>query len=223
VTQLALDATGPEPDRALSAWHTPPELARALVDLAGGFLTASRTVCPRPEPLRILEPSAGSGALVRALLGRTAGYELRVTACEIDPRFEDALCSLSDRVDVEIVDYLARPAPAERYHLAVTNPPFTGGEETEHLAKLLDESERITALLPARSFHGRARYERVWSRCEPGGGWFLRDKVHCKARPKFSDEGGKDEIVLVHLTYSPSMDARLDADAPERRTRVRWL
>lgn len=223
MSQLSIIDAGPEPDRALSAWHTPPALAQALVDLAGGFLTASQAVRPRPEPLRILEPSAGSGALVRALLGRTAGYELRVTACEIDPRFEDALCSLSDRVDVEIVDYIARPAPTERYHLAVTNPPYSGGEEVHHIAKLMDECERVVALLPARSLHGRERHERIWSRCEPGGAWHLRDVVHCIARPKFSDQGGKDEVVLVHLCRSALLDASLLPDAPERRTRVRWL
>jgi len=112
--------------------------------------------------------------------------------------------------DVASEPVTARPAPPRRYDLAVTNPPFDAGEEAEHIAKLLDECERVVALLPARALHGRARYERIWRRVDTGERG-LREIVHLISRPRFASSGGSDEIVLVDLVR-----ARVE------QTRVRW-
>lgn len=197
MNQLAIDAVGPGPDPELAQWFTPPPLAAELVSLAGSYLDDATR---RARTIRILEPSAGRGNLVRALRARAPGAKL--DAVELDPRWAEELRILGG-CDVFEGDYLARSAPAQRYDLAATNPPYDGGEEAAHLQKMLDECERVLALLPSRSLHGRERYRRVWHRFDPKRverDWWVRQKVHCIGRPNFGRTGGgTDEIVLLDL------------------------
>lgn len=212
MTQLTIDAVGAQPDPEQSQWFTNPKLADRLVGLASSLLA---DVVRRQLPMRVLEPTAGSGALVRAVLRRVPWAH--VDAVEVDERFRAELeetrqiCALGSaelrgRVNVEIGDYLVRPAPSRRYDLAPCNLPFDDGEETAFLAKLLDEAERIPALLPARSLFGKDRYERVWWRFDaknPDRDWYVRQKVHVVPRPKFGPGGGSDEIMLLDLRRAP--------------------
>jgi len=202
VTQLSIVEAGPQQDPALSQWFTSPEIAREMVRMAAQFLRM------RPDA-RILEPSAGRGNLVRAMLELSSGFA-RIDAVELDARWQGSLEGLGDNVRVEICDYLERPAPRQRYHLAITNPPYDGGLEAAHLAKMLDECDRVIALLPARSLHGLERWTRVWSRFRSE--WWLREQVHLVRRPKFGPGGGSDEIVLLDMQRNCPGDCR-----------VRWL
>lgn len=206
MSQLAFIEAGPAPDPSASQWFTPEPIARELAWLAQDMFTSRTFYRGRlraESPLRVLEPSAGRGALIRAIFevesnGR-APHTLTVDAVERDPRWAEQLADLP-RVRVETCCYLERPAPAQRYDLAITNPPYDGGVETQHLAKMLDECERILALLPARSLHGVARYEWVWSRFQgPGQDWWLHQQKHLIRRPSFGEGGGKDEIVLLDM------------------------
>lgn len=196
-TQLTIAAAGPEPLGKLGQWFTPPKLAaRMAAWVRPLFEDAAR----RAITLRVLEPSAGAGHLVHAVRALAPGAS--IDAVEIDPRFAAELRVRGVATRVHEGDYLARPAPARRYHLAIANPPFDGGDETEHLAKMLDEADRVVVLLPARSLHGRARWERVWSRLgADADGWYLRRKAMLRARPKFSASGGSDEIVVLDLRH----------------------
>lgn len=201
MTQLSIVEAGPQQDPALSQWFTPPEIAREMVRMAAQALRM------RPDA-RILEPSAGRGNLVRAVL--EVNPRARIDAVEIDARWQGSLEGLGDNVRVEIRDYLERPPPRQRYHLAITNPPYDGGLEAAHLAKMLDECDRVIALLPARSLHGVDRFERVWVRFNDE--WWLREKVHLVRRPKFGKGGGSDEIVLLDMQRNCPGDCR-----------VRWM
>lgn len=201
MTQLSIVEAEPQQDPALSQWFTPPEIAREMVRMAAQALRM------RPDA-RILEPSAGRGNLVRAVL--EVAPLAHVDALDIDSRWHGSLEGLGPNVRVEICDYLGRPTPARRYHLAITNPPYDGGIEAAHLAKMLDECDRVIALLPARSLHGVDRFERVWSRI--GREWALREIVHLVRRPKFGPGGGSDEIVLLDMQRNCPGDCR-----------VRWL
>lgn len=190
----------------LAQWFTPDWLADHLIDSARAPLGYGR-------PLRVLEPSAGTGALLRALARQGFGdYDIDVDVVELDARFADALERESRMIAgleefdirVEICDYLERPAPSERYDIAITNPPFTRGMEGPFMAKLLDECNFIAAILPSRSLHGLARYGAIWKRFELTGGaapeWAVRSIKYLIRRPKFAGtNGGKDEIVIVAM------------------------
>lgn len=151
-----------------------------------------------------------AAALQIDLFDRVAAHEAAEATLEpieqvdIDPRWRADLEALGAHVN--IVDYLERPAPSQRYDLSVSNVPFDGGEEGAHIAKLLDECERIAGLLPVRSMHGRERYERVWKRFDPCNvdrDWWIHQKVHLITRPKFGPKGGSDEILLLDLRRYP--------------------
>ena len=93
---------GTNRDAGLSQWFTPPKLAARVVEWAGV------PISPFKE-WRVLEPSAGNGALVRPLLA--AGAE--VYAVEVDDRYFGDLALLGandreDRLEFGIGDFLAR-------------------------------------------------------------------------------------------------------------------
>lgn len=201
MTQLAIVEAGPKPSPDLSQYNTPPKLAKALVRLVRPMLLDARR---RGYALRVLEPSAGRGNLIRALRD-VVGELAEVDAVELDPRWREDLVA-AGATRVHIGSYLDRPAPARPYDLILSNPPFSKGEETEHLAKMLDETHRAAVLLPTRSKHGRKRHEAVWQRFDPRHGpptWFIRGEVHCVGRWKFGEGGGTDEIDLMDLRRTP--------------------
>lgn len=181
----ASETLPPSRDRqlALSQWHTPDALAVRLVEWSGR----------PPRTWRVLEPSAGAGALVRPWLDGGAlalADASQITACEIDPRWSAHLRETCPGVCVEDVDYLARPAPAEPFDLTVMNPPYEGGADSLFVAKAMNESRRVTALVRSAFFYGAARHNRVWSRVESRD-WRLVGVAHLRSRPSFS-AGGED-------------------------------
>jgi hypothetical protein len=201
VSQLAIIEAGPVLDASKSQWFTSPVLADRLVGLASSLL---EDCARRALPLRVLEPSAGSGNLVRAVLRRVP--TATIDAVEIDVRFIPELEGIGPNVTAIHADYLAHPAPAQRYDLAPCNLPFDDGAETPLLEKLLDEAERIPALLPSRSLFGRDRHERVWWRFDarnPKRDWWIRQIVNVVPRPRFAAGGGSDDIVLLDLRRVP--------------------
>lgn len=192
----------------LAQWFTPDWLADHLMESTPFELNLNLS-----GTFRVLEPAAGNGSLLRAMTrdqGRSTLRCVPVDALEIDARFEQELARVAyerrDRIEVnvEICNYLERPAPEIRYDLAITNPPFTRGMEAPFMAKLLDECNFIAAILPSRSLHGIARYDAIWKRFELAGGaypeWAIRSIKYCRRRPKFAGtNGGKDEIVIVAM------------------------
>src|SRR5690606_42054775 len=100
--QLPVVEAGPKQNPERSQWFTPPEIAREMVRMVAQFLRM------RPDA-RILEPSAGRGNLVRAMLELSSGFA-RIDAVELDARWQGSLEGLGDNVRVEICDYLERPA-----------------------------------------------------------------------------------------------------------------
>jgi hypothetical protein len=145
-------------DKELSYWPTPPELATELIDgldLADG--------------MRVLEPSAGDGALVRALRAEYLDAAVHITAVEPDPVRRTYLRrngSVGMHVwDGTLEDYAAFAEPAGiRFDAVVMNPPFTlPGQRyawAEHLALAWDRllpGGRLRAIVPASLEFGRQR------------------------------------------------------------------
>ena len=111
--------------KASSAWYTPPEAARVLA----GMCTSSRLRLPQGKPWRILEPSAGRGALLQALIDEQSPCAPTIVdAIDLDPRTAEHLNQqpwpLDVRVDDETgaitvtVGLLGEP-------ITITTPPIT--------------------------------------------------------------------------------------------------
>lgn len=102
---------------------TPPEIANMLVDLAEVDYTDT-----------ILEPSAGSGALVFAI-NRTIGFKL-VDCFELMPENETILKELPT---VRFIgnDFLKEDARCE-YSKIIANPPFSKNQDIDHILKMYE-------------------------------------------------------------------------------------
>jgi hypothetical protein len=183
---------------ALAQFFTPAWLADRMVSWIGPLL---RDATQRAYTLRILEPSAGRGALLAPLLARCPGAS--IDAVELDSAHARALSAFPVRVDC--CDYLTRPAPLRRYDVSISNVPFTAGAECDHIAKQMDESERLISQLPIRALHGDARYRAIWSRFGLGGDWHIRRIAYLVDRPY---PNASDDIVVLDLRRVPgSCDA----------------
>ena len=112
---------------------TPPALAARMVEMAG------------IEPGdRVLEPSAGTGNILRAIKGAGIagdnGSDPRVVAVEINRALADAIPShLAGYVVCD--DFLAVDFPTAgiaRFDRIVANPPFGKGQDIAHIKRMLD-------------------------------------------------------------------------------------
>lgn len=213
MSQLALlpsaETLPPEKMRqaALSQWFTPADTATKLVEWIG---------LPRLGST-FLEPSAGSGRLVRAIEALRPG--MQIDAVEIDPRYAAQLEGAGDRVRVDCTDYLTRPPPPTPYDFCVMNPPYEDGLDRLFLAKAMAESRRVVALVRLAALEGAGRYEAVWSRIVARE-WRLVGLAVFVSRPVFdagdvSSDGGKVAFVALKLSRSHE-------DEQEPRTAVEW-
>jgi hypothetical protein len=151
--------------RPLDAYHTPPDLASALVRLL-----------PIVPGALAWEPHAGGGAFVAAL--NTAGAV--VTASDIDP---DAPGLTAARVSF-VADFLAMDEsdPQERPDWIVGNPPFKGFEA--HLDHALAWAPDVAYLLRLAVMESAGRVD-AWGR------WPLRHVWVLAERPSFT--GGQTD------------------------------
>lgn len=199
-----------------SQWFSPPEIAWRMRRWAGDV------------PVRFaLEPSAGSGNLVHALRVRQSGTgdqaftSTEVDAYELDPYYADRLrerfpddpdFNSGGDVRVHQTDYLAAKGPGVRYDLGFANPPYEDGLDGRFLAKMMDECDRIVALVRLATLAGQERSRDVWSRvasCE----WRMTGLAIFGERPKFQagravgdrreNEGGKTDFCVVKLSRLP--------------------
>lgn len=163
--------TAPAPvvvDRSTDCFVTPPEIAAQMVEVLD----------PSPGE-RILEPSAGTGNLVAALLD--AGHEPgNVVAVEMALSLADALRKRLDGVTVETADFLEWSAEAsERFAGVLMNPPFSKRRAPKHVdaaLSLLQDGGRLVALVPCTFEHDEAE---TVADLEPGtfAGTEVRTKI----------------------------------------------
>lgn len=155
----------------LSQWMTTRALARQIVrwsDVGPG--------------MRVLEPSAGSGSIVRELADCQPAH---VIAVEIDPVLT---CGLRDTFGppdpVKIVhgDFLSiSPMPVD---LAVLNPPYESGQDLAFVLRCLEWAPRVVALLRLVFIAGTERYRELWAQHT------LSRLAILPARPRFSNTTG---------------------------------
>lgn len=119
----------------LGWFPTPPKLAQEIVDLA-----------EIEAGMRVLEPSAGHGALVQFILDQTT----QVTAYELDPE-RAGRCFKTWGVHATAADFLTiEPDPA--FDRVVMNPPFAKRADIHHVLharKFLAPGGKLVAIMSA--------------------------------------------------------------------------
>jgi predicted RNA methylase len=181
----------PSPERrqrALGQWYTPSSLARRVVGWAHVR-----------EHMRVIEPSAGRGALALEVIRRGA----RCHCVEVDPANVEHLHTVG--LVADCCDWLAWHGRAE---LVIANPPYEHGAEGTHLWHALEVAPRVVAIVRLQALASMRRWESLWSRCH------LSRMAICVRRPAFSASGGGTFDVAVIELVRGSHD-----QAP---TRVEW-
>jgi hypothetical protein len=126
----ALDAGSiVDPVKATQFYPTPPAVAELMVRLTLGSLLSV------PKKVRILEPSAGKGAIISAV--RAKYSDALFDVCEIDPARAQQL-SETPGVTVVGADFLQYTVfPANGYKVILMNPPFSNGQDVAHVRHAL--------------------------------------------------------------------------------------
>lgn len=148
--------------------------------------------------MRALEPSAGTGNMIRGLLGKG----LLIDACEIDPARAALLRSLPrSEVTVHEANFLKLP-PLPIYDLVLMNPPFFGTHWMEHVThayECLAKDGVLVAVLPISAEMGESALHeafRAWAatRCCRWGKMFrdLPDE-------SFAESGTRINTVILKL------------------------
>lgn len=127
---------------------------------------------------RILEPSAGTGNIARALREQCQqqGISAHIACCEILPRFQEKLREQEFTVVAE--DFLAYQ-PEHTYDLVVMNPPFSMANDTLayvahvlHAWEVLAPGGKLIAIVPAGfAFREEKRIKELRASVETVGTW----------------------------------------------------
>ncbi len=116
---------------------TPPELAARMVELANIEHGHS-----------VLEPSAGTGRILRAIREATAGGAIQ-TAIEIDGRLCDRLRVVEAGAMVQQRDFLQCNDDLGHFDRVLMNPPFANGQDIAHIRhalQMLKPGGRLVAI-----------------------------------------------------------------------------
>lgn len=181
------------------AFYTPAPLAALVAETALSGV-------PLRATLRVLEPSAGDGALLRGLRAVRGGAKLLdVVAIESDP---DALESLRrelgqnyGRACLIAQDFLDVPAPslhADQFDRVVMNPPFAHKQELEHVMhahSFLRTGGLLVAVMSAGvDFRSESSYERFRVFVDFQGG-----RIQRLPSGSFQESGTNVETCLVTI------------------------
>lgn len=154
--------------READFYETPPESVEALL----------RSYKAIEYGDKILEPSAGSGAIIQVL--RSLGYDNDIDAVEIRPE-ETVNLYRSGATDVFIEDYLK--FSKRKYDLIIGNPPYSLAQEfIDKSLELLTPGGRLVFLLRTNFLESEKRFN-WWSDKIPSGLYVLHK------RPSFTGKG----------------------------------
>lgn len=146
-------------------YETPEHTARKLVEMAG--------IGPGD---RVLEPSAGKGAILRAILETKVGATT-LEACEI---WDKNRAIISEQgIPIVAEDFLVYN-PGHVYDVIIANPPFTRGQDITHVFhmwELLAPRGRLVSVMsPAWTFRKTRQAEEFREFVQRvGGEWKLLD------------------------------------------------
>lgn len=201
---------GTNRDLALSQYFTPPELAQRVVEWA--MPMSARYTKNQGQPVRVLEPSAGNGALVRPLVDAGA----HVTAVELDERYIAALRALGALTFRADFLKLQPPSAGEGFDLVLQNTPYEEGQDVQFILHALKFAPRVVGIFQAGIEYGVDRFDDLWSKVRP-------TRILKLKRRWFKSQDGKGGLTnyvvleLVALKYP-----ELHANVPHTCT-IEWF
>lgn len=190
-------------DVGKSQYFTPPKLAERVVKWAGANCKLpiwaalqgepSNVVERYDRPMRVLEPSAGNGALVRPLVA--AGAE--VYAIELDDRYAPELRN-AGAAALWFDNFLEFKPYDDRWRafdLCVMNPPYHDGLEERFILHALAFAARVVGIFRADLFYSVGRGAKLWTQVRPTRAAF------CSRRPW---KGAETDYVVLELVKRES-------------------
>lgn len=190
------------PDAAPSTVKQPirGELARSLQFYPTPVAAAVRLVDSYvPAGLRVLEPSAGVGAIVKALVAEQP--DVRVTAVEVDVERAARIPSFGGRVTVLAANFLRLP-PDPTYDMILMNPPFYGThwmDHVRHAFEFLAPGGVLRTILPASAEVGRSDAHeefRTWAEARSRYGLLRFTSLPPES---FAESGTRVQTVILQL------------------------
>jgi hypothetical protein len=182
----------------LSQWYTEPLLAERIWALAKNGRHAS-----------VVEPSAGDGALLKAVL-RSPRDCNRIMAVEVDPDRIGALEYLKWkaqrnglRMTVASADWLTMLDSGERFDVAIMNSPFEDGQTEQHILHTLPRARRVIAVAQTSLLHGIERGEKFWPRVHVLSIAFLKRRPSFGIGKSGSKTGERDFSVFELAAVEP--------------------
>lgn len=176
--------------RDLSAWFTPPWLADRM---------ALWLALHHGEPRTLLEPSAGNGALARALLRHFP--TARLDAWEVDPAHTAALRAL-ERTTVHQADFLAADFSGRPlWDAALFNTPYEDNQDVDFALKILEHAAVAVGLFRGVFRHGQERWVRFWRHVDILREVVLVDRPCFGERraPNGKSQSPKQDFVILDL------------------------
>ena len=176
------------PSKDLQFYHTPKAAADALLD----------AITWRKD-MRVLEPSAGEGHLVRPLLAK--GYH--VTAMEIHGDRLAKLRTLEGPNCVVMAGNFLNQSPDRQFDAVVMNPPFYGTHWMDHVRHAFDflaPEGQLVAILPASAQVAESKAHiqfRRWAEKVNGGvRWGMFSDLPAES---FAEAGTNINTVILKL------------------------
>lgn len=160
INELMYSNTVTHVKNTLQAFYTPTKLAERVVSMA--------EIKPKH---RVLEPSAGEGAIANVIRQRHADAVLHVM--DIDPHAVQKLIEqkFKHRIQGDFLNY----TPARPFDRIVMNPPFSKGQDIAHVTHahgMLAEGGKLVAIMSpgwcnsnlkrARAFASLVREHGLW-------------------------------------------------------------
>jgi hypothetical protein len=197
------ELTLPPPSEELDQWFSRPKVADAFARWAG--------ITPG---MRVLEPSAGEGALLKA------SPDARWTAVELDTDRAEWIerHGWADRVIAG--DFLKLAPDLGEYELVHQNPPYSNGLDTRFVEACIEHklAPRITGLLATNFLHSETRRKRIWR-------WVKLTRLGLlSTRPQFGQaagkaDGPKRDYAFFEMKIRKTARRNAAADTPK----VTWL
>jgi len=158
-------------------FETPKEVVSKMIKLAGF-----------KNGMRVLEPSAGHGAILKEL---PTDIELHII--EIDKEKCDVLESKGYKPTC--IDFLEYKTGIGAFERIIMNPPFTRGQDAEHILyayKCLSENGTLVSVCSASiEYNSQKKYEKVRQLIEKNG------KIIKLENNSFKESGTNINTVLV--------------------------